>query len=34
MITTHNTAAGYTLGATHIADQLSSSSDAVRNELS
>lgn len=34
MITTHNTAAGYPLGATHIADQLSSTSVAVRNSLS
>lgn len=34
MITTHNTAAGYTLGATRIADQPSSSSDAVRTAKS
>lgn len=34
MITTHNTATGYTLGATRIADQLSSSSGALRTALS
>lgn len=34
MITTHNTAAGFTLGATRIADQLSSSFDALRSALS
>lgn len=34
MITTHNTAAGFTLGATHIAGQPSSSFDALRNALS
>ncbi len=34
MITTHNTAAGFTLGATRFADQPSSSFDALRNTLS
>lgn len=34
MITTHNNAAGYTLGATRIADQLSSSFGILRTALS
>jgi len=34
MITTHNIAAGYTLGASRIADRLSSSFDVLRSALS